>query len=777
MFMLGRFNIIFISFICTLSVSKLSGQSLMPDINIKKTLTGIVPGKPDVRQLYKSIFKPGISLSNASTEITGFISRSIVSEDYTVAQYMKQFNARNAISIDFNGIPFGVEYIKNISQPVFFTNTQNSWFKFSFDTEAYKEKMKKLAQKMGPEQLSSFHQELNALKSTFAQRMMDTYKNKAEGLLKHTLDSLSNQYNPMDLEGKTPRELAYKFFGQDVERLYEETNHKLKEKLNQNLEDAKKDSLIVSLEAKKRELEEKINYLNKIIDATKKAKESGMLDMMKNLQGKSKAEYEELLKNPSAIADKLSKSFNLGGFEKFLTLLSGFKLGGQSLPFADNFNMPMLGKGLSFDIDHGDRYLSFALGKTLPTFNFQQIMTGNLNSINGQLNGQNDRQSFWSVGFRKGHLIANHKGIKLTSISGFNNNGYQTIQTELSRKNTLLINIYSRERIFADNWLKFEVSKSIVKGPELVSERVGDLIVTKSKPDFFTLNNMSVKVGFEGTIPEAGITHDMYYRLQIGSYVNLAQNNASTSGYEAGFSVRMKQKNKKLSSYLKGQIRSFSLPGNEQSKWQNIDIKSRLSYQIKRGKSVQLNLMWHDGIRNYMFDNVSNLVKQQSKGASADFQLSNKRIFGLYNTSFISVGYQRDAFPSYNHTQPEKMFSNTINLLLNQTFMYHEHMLQMNVMYNQVSQNIDALLYNTKFDIDAGVNFKISEKLQAGAFLVYGYMKSAYTNFGVKPSISALISKKINVEASGDFRKNLTLSNPLFSQFTNMNCSVKYVLK
>lgn len=773
------FITIVISISCTVSALRLHGQKLSNGIaDQKNRLVGLVPTKTDIQQVYKSFFKPGFSFTNASTDLSGFMSRSIVSDDYTVAQYMRQLNTRSTLGFDFNGIPFQMEYTRNISQPVLFTNTQNSWFRFSFDANGYKEKMRKLAQKLGPEQLSGYQQELNGLKSTITQRVMNTYKDKAEGLVKHTLDSLSQLYNPMELEGKSPRELAYKFFGQDIEKLYAETNQKLKEKYNEQVESGKQDSTIIALEAKKKELEDKVAYVNKVIETTKSAKESGMLDMMKDLNKKSKAEYEELLKSPSAITEKLSKRFNLGGFEKILSLLSGFKLGGQSLPFADNLNsMPLLGKGLSFEFNHGDKYLSFALGRTLPTFNFQQILTGNTNGLNSQLNGQNDRQNFWSVGYRKGHLNSSHKGIKMTSVSGMNNNGFQPTQTELTKKNTLLIDLYSRERIFADNWLKLEISKSIVKGPESSTERVGDFIVTKSKPDIFTLDNMSVKVGFDGTIPSAGITHDMYFRKQIGSYVNLALNNASSSGYEAGFSVRMKQKDKKISSFLKGQIRSFNLPGNSQSNWQNIDIKSRVSYQIKKGKSLQLNMLWHDGVRNYMLNNSSYLVKQQSKGASADFQLTNKRIFGLYNTSFISVGYQRDAFPSGNQVQPEKIFSNSYNVLVNQTFMYREHLLQVNVMYNKVTQDIDALLYNTRFDIDAGGHFKISEKFQAGAFLVYGYMEGAYSNVGIRPSVSTVISKKLSVEAGGDFRKNITLSNPLFSQFTNMNCSVKYAFK
>jgi hypothetical protein len=101
----------------------------------------------------------------------------------------------------------------------------------------------------------------------------------------------------------------------------------------------------------------------------------------------------------------------------------------------------------------------------------------------------------------------------------------------------------------------------------------------------------------------------------------------------------------------------------------------------------------------------------------------------------------------------------------------------MNVYYTKVTQDIDALLYNTKFDVDAGGTFKFNQNISAGISLVYGFLKGGYENIGFKPMISASLFKRCVLEANGDVRKNISLSNPIFNQFINMSCSIKYTIK
>ena len=90
---------------------------------------------------------------------------------------------------------------------------------------------------------------------------------------------------------------------------------------------------------------------------------------------------------------------------------------------------------------------------------------------------------------------------------------------------------------------------------------------------------------------------------------------------------------------------------------------------------------------------------------------------------------------------------------------------------------MDSLLYNTRLDVDAGGTFKLSKNITAGFSAVYGYFKGAYTNVGIKSSLSATLLKKLQVEIYSDVRKNIKLINPLFDQFINVNCDIKYTIK
>ncbi|HNP54945.1 MAG TPA: hypothetical protein PKK69_10005, partial [Ferruginibacter sp.] len=91
-----------------------------------------------------------------------------------------------------------------------------------------------------------------------------------------------------------------------------------------------------------------------------------------------------------------------------------------------------------------------------------------------------------------------------------------------------------------------------------------------------------------------------------------------------------------------------------------------------------------------------------------------------------------------------------------------------------VSNNLDAFLFNTRLDLDGGMTFKLGKKIQAGASLVYGYMKHAYQNLGIKANCSGNICKGLSWEMTMDVRRNITLQNPLFRQFVNMNGGVRY---
>ena len=224
-------------------------------------------------------------------------------------------------------------------------------------------------------------------------------------------------------------------------------------------------------------------------------------------------------------------------------------------------------------------------------------------------------------------------------------------------------------------------------------------------------------------------------------------------------------------------MKKYDIPGSLQSSWKSSDVRIKFAYKLKKGQSVQLNTFMHDGYKSYANGDVIRYIKQNTKGFNADFNLVNKRIFGLYNTSFISTGYQRDIFPNISNSSTEFIKSNAYNIMLNQTFLYGEHLLTMNCFYTKVSQDVNTFFYNTKLDLDAGGNFKINKNLNVGMSAVYGYFKDAYTNIGLKSSLSTTISKKMQVDITTDVRKNITLTNPLFDQFVNISCDLKYTIK
>ncbi len=756
------------AFTCQQSFS----QQLPQNINFKskKPFKFPLPGKTDL-SLYKDLFKPGIKINSLWGE-SGFISnKGLFSNDSLVADNLLQYNTRNVASVSIAGIPVMAEYTFRRSTPAFSDLSPTQWYKISFDVEKYKEQWKKIAERLSPESLSEFGKQYKDLEKTFKDRIVSRYSGMVKDKLKNQFDSISQKINPLELAEKTPEELTALFFGQDIPSLIANAKEKLKQTEGFEMVKEKKDSALNELRTKIEELEAKQKYVEELVNTLKQAKSSGMMGSMKELFDRSTEEYQKLLANPQELAQRMAAKYHLNGIAKLITILSQFKLGGQAVPFAEQQVTPFLSKGISFEINIKDKFIGFSAGRLFPMINTLQFP--GLDSLNGNKSYQ---PNYWFLNYRKGKLTESHKGIKLTSIENAGTNVNPLQSPDFIKKNTLLLNLYSRERIFGNNWLSAELSKSItVSTKQFIIDNSGRSV--EKKPAIFDWNNLSVKIKMEGVVENIGLSHQAYFNKTIGTFANFTTNYPATNGYEAGFSVRVKEKGKKLSSYLKGSFRNYDVPGFTGSKWKNTDLRMRTAYKLKKGQSVQITSNWHDGYKTYFLSSEQRTIRQQSKGIGADASLVNKRIFGLFNTSYVSVSMQKDYFPVTGLPGKDKIVSNSVSVLLNQTFLYREHLLLMNISYTHVSQDIDALLYNTQLDADLGGTFRINKNITAGFSMVYGYLKGAYSNAGIRASFSGVLFKRIELDINSDVRKNITLSNPLFSQFFNLNCGIKYNIK
>ncbi|HNP55214.1 MAG TPA: hypothetical protein PKK69_11355, partial [Ferruginibacter sp.] len=358
-------------------------------------------------------------------------------------------------------------------------------------------------------------------------------------------------------------------------------------------------------------------------------------------------------------------------------------LGGQALPFAEKANVPMLSNGISFELEKGDRYMAFSTGKILPMSNLVQLASSPVNMDSAS------KSFFWSVEYRKGKLELPHKGIRLTSISGDNNNGFQLNSSTLTKKTRLLVNLYLREHLVADNWISVELSKNFVVKEQLLAESTGSQYNIKQKSnDFFSADNLMIGVKTEGKIEHLGLTHQAFFNKRLGAYSNLMDYNIGGTGFETGAQIKYKPKGKPYAGSVKGNWKKLAVPGNGMSTWQNVDVRVAGSYKIKKGQQVQVTAFMHDGYKSYLFANEPVVTRQQSNGATIDFNLSNKRVLGLYGTTYLCLGLQKDVFPETGTLSSGDNRTNSFNVLLNQSFLYGEHVIQANLIYNRVSNNL-----------------------------------------------------------------------------------------
>jgi hypothetical protein len=761
-------------FLLAISATPLRSQTVSPPVSIPGfnnsggIIRNTVPGTIPLRRF----FKPGIRINQLITETGYYSSGGLFTSDSLITRYLSQFNATQYAGFSIAGIPLLAEYTIRESSPSFTDRMPRNWYKISFDVQQYREQWKKMATLLSPESITSSGKKFTSLSTIFRQNLKEGIVQRMKGMGGRMADSLSALVNPLEYAGKNPQEIAGLLYGQDIPALLAAAREKKSGLEKLDILPQEKDSLLQDIEKRILELEQKEICLGELSRIVHAADSSGLAAEMTGLYEKATGEYQELLNNPAELVKKMAARYNLGGIEKLFTLLSQLKLGGQSLPFTDNYVSPYLSKGINFEINIKDKFIGFSTGRLLPVMSDLQLNT--LDSLPVQQTGA--KPSFWHLNYRKGLLTEDHRGIKLTSIKNAGSPANPLQSPEAIKKSQVLISLYSRERLGGNHWLSAELSKSIsVSAQQFTMDNSGRSMGKET--NYFDWSNISLKLKAEGVAEKIGLTHMAYFNKIIGTYAGMVSNYTATDGYETGMMLRVKKKTSRLSSYAKGTYRQYKVPGFTDSKWSSADWRIRLGYKLKKGQYLQISSGLHDGYKRYILGGVVRNIRQQNNSVNADLSLVNKRIFGLYNTSFISAGLQRDFFPVTGVPGKEKMQSTSWTVLLNQTFLYKEHLLLANFSYTKVAQEMDALLYNTRFDADLGGSFRVTAGVTAGMSMVYGFLKGAYSNMGIRASFSGMLWKKFQLDFNTDIRKNITLSNPLFRQCMNLGCGIKYSIK
>jgi hypothetical protein len=697
---------------------------------------------------YEGLFSKKISIETFTSASATVFNHSLINNDLLTSDRFLGFSNHASLGMDVFGVPFSISYTYRASVPQNLNDSRPHWYNISMDVEKYQRKWKEIAARLQPESLTKSGAALTSLKQGFRERVFKEIKERDKS--GRLLDSITSTLDPSALSEKPVEQLSALFFGKDVNQSATAAETKLN--YLESSEGKDKDSLMTFWKEQLEDSRDKIRYLEKIKSITERYQASGVLTEMKTLKEKSDAEYNALMKDPGKMMRALGVQSGTG-LLKLLSILSQFKMGAQPLPFAASPGIPALANGISAEINIGNKYLAFSTGKIIPVYQESFGMPGAPKAQNS---------SYWFINFRDGKQSGPHKGFKLTGISGEQTSIYLNQPTAVRKNNIMLASLYAKERIVGNNWLSAEISKTIVD----------------KEQNLFDLSDASFKIRLEGHMEKSGITHFFYYNRLVGSNNGFTEHFLYSNGYETGFSIRLNKASQKLGMYAKGSVRSFSLAGAG-SNWRNKDLRAGLSYKLKRNQRLQLHAFSREGYKQYFLGSPVQVIKQQSNGLNADISLVNKRFLGLYNTSFISAGIQQDFFPMQYVQGGDKSFSysTTYNVLLNQCFMAGENLFQFNMMYNKVQQAVDAFFYNTRLEIEGGGMFKAGKNFTAGAFLVYGYFKNAYENVGIKPSLSAVITKKLNVDVYADLRMNTRTVNPLFDQFINLGCDLRYTLK
>ncbi|WP_212002829.1 hypothetical protein [Chitinophaga sp. HK235] len=633
-------------------------------------------------------------------------------------------------------IPFNFEFTDIAGQYQQGTDVFNKGLKkFSFDKEAYIERMNKYVNQ-------SFDVNKYLLKDINVSTALKSYIGKQIDEAQHELSSLSAGKNLSKIIN--PEELIYLDSAQIRHLL---SDHKVLQQDPVKLATMGKDSAAQEAVAIQRYID-RIYALKSTLDTDLLAKKT------LTSQQKINELVTDNINSPVAQRKNIQSLLPLNFIQRLFLQARNFQIGnigsdGSSLT-RDLFMAGFQGSFLS-----NNKFLSLGAGVRNDAADIKNI------GLNSSIDPGNFATQFIQLGTGDPGAAHTHVGI-LNANSKQSRNGFDMPRLP---QNTFVGAVSEQISLGKYGTIAAEVGKS---NTTYKNSATGNENMLASKAAAMSMFNdfwetVSVGLDYSGSIKEL----DMSQRAYI-SYAGLGYNNPGSPGatrgsVKYGLNVVRKFNKRKVSLGFRADVQDTKTSAIGKSKWNNTQLAVDFRIRLKK------NLSFSSRIAQAMMKGVtdsSSITGFVNRNINIGTQWSG-RLFSIPNSTNANFSLQQiNVFPIH---------SLLLNMNINHSVVINTHVLSVNVMYNKDVK--DQAIYGDLFNAETGWSYVLMKKINCSSGLTYMKNKGVVEQAGIKQSIGTMVSSRLNVNLYLDCRKSIMDSpqNYLFGNF-NTQLAVQYQL-
>ncbi|MEO5684616.1 MAG: hypothetical protein ABIQ88_18385 [Chitinophagaceae bacterium] len=684
------------------------------------------------------------SLFNSGTV---FINRTILTNSWTVLSIPMELQFSRQ---DFTGSGY---------------HSRNN-FIFHFNREAYLNSLRdKMQLKIKTSQLlPDYHEAIQKIKADAVSRLttsLDSLNSLYKGFLGGQLAQLGDPQNLLlgDVSALRDKLLSAEF----MQNLDNKKNQlaQLQQQLNTGgqADMALYESLLKDIQS--------VQGINAIIATIKSFKEeaqqSGLLDKLRQLEQSSSGELQQWIQDPDKLKSLVKDQLDLNGLQKIFLNMNRLQAGMNTVSLSPLTVCQYVNNGINAEFFNNKTYLFIMAGKdkefsSLYDHRFANPLFSTDNTGMGVRVGRGDLQK-------------NYAHFSLFSYRQNKSSYGNTLLNVLPGK-TVVMTFSNQLKMNDANLLNVEISRSTHKYDNksniLDTLFQGTNIPRQLRGARNLIQQLAFTIQWSGEVKDLQLSYDVHGTRIGKGYNNPGSLFLSGGMTEIGGNIKKNFLSNQLQLSARGNFRAYAFTANN-NRWHNYNFSFIGKWKLKKGQSVSLRYQPYQSLR---WQDDKKMAAGGSNRLSIDLQL--RRRFGKINYQHIfSLSALKNKFSS--DTVP--VSNNAVLISSMQSIIINNQSYYLNLQYNKAIAPSALAFFDTQFNADAGVSYRLSKEIMASTALNYNITKNWSEQVGIKQGLSGQLGKKFTISLYADVFKNITLYRPYNMDNIRMDWSLQYLIK
>jgi hypothetical protein len=664
----------------------------------------------------------------------------------TGSQFGLQRNYLSTIStggtLTMAGVPLSVSL--QTGYPAFFYQQPAALFKFSFDKEAFQQKLREnLNHQFDLKKYTlsgfNFEQILKEYAQTFAQNISREFSGLKE------MEPIIGKLNNLTVE-----EILYL----STEQLEEKIFSALNQNINEVSGSIPADSLQTVI----------ANCKNKIKAMKQQFAQKGIdINSLMRYQQLINKNVDSITGSPDFINNAAKELLPMSGISRLFTKMKNFNIGQFSSSWSEKTLSGIFMSGIGGDFQSKRLFTGLNLFENRP---LAAIKDNQFNQVLDQPN-----QFVQALRIGNGDINGNHTHITAANAKTFNRQWTGNNQLLTIPRNALAGTVSNQTDLGKAGVIQSELSKTssayqngVIGADGQITDAVS--VFNGFAQDFW--QTVAFGINYSNQYRQIGFEHQFTFNYSGLGYSNPATGFNARGVLQAGVAAKKSFYKNRGAIQLRYQRRN-NYTGTEKNQFFRQD-RLNLTAKWKFSKKLKAGLSWNSAVMERVEQKIKTPVFQQVRGSfDASYQ---GRLKGKPFIQLITAGYQHFSFTGNAGELPGKMLiiNSATNLSLGKT------QIQANMQYLHDAGTGAAR--SSLFTSDAGLSFSLMKMMQATSSITWLSQTGRVKQLGIRNAINGQLGKRWQLSVFGDIRKNLTENqNPGFFPATRGEIMLQYLIQ